>query len=113
VENQGDAWTVTSAYLDRFLDEQRVLTAEAPATSTELASYLHRMRQIGRRTAELQNALASRADIPEFSPEPIAPEDATVWSELAAQRRGGECAGLTPPRARARRIHAGPDRFDS
>src|SRR5262249_13009658 len=26
VENQGDAWSVTNAYLDRFIDEQRVLT---------------------------------------------------------------------------------------
>ncbi len=31
VQNQGDAWTVTSAYLDRFVDEQRLLaTTERP-----------------------------------------------------------------------------------
>src|SRR5262245_42340538 len=29
IQNQGDAWTVTSAYLDRFAEEQRLLTAEA------------------------------------------------------------------------------------
>src|SRR5207247_4316392 len=29
IENQGDAWTLTSAYLDRFVEEQRLLTAEA------------------------------------------------------------------------------------
>jgi maltose alpha-D-glucosyltransferase/alpha-amylase len=33
VENQGDAWTVTSAYLDRFVEEQRLLTAEAAGHS--------------------------------------------------------------------------------
>src|ERR1019366_8693645 len=29
VENQGDAWTVTSASLDRLVDEQRLLPTEA------------------------------------------------------------------------------------
>ena len=28
IENQGDAWTVTGAYLDRFIDEQRILSTE-------------------------------------------------------------------------------------
>ena len=28
VENQGDAWTVTSAYLDRFVEEQRLRDRE-------------------------------------------------------------------------------------
>jgi len=86
VQNQGDAWTVTNHYLDRFIDEQRVLTAEAPGQSTELAAYLHRMRQIGRRTAELQNALASRPDIADFAPEPIEPVDVACWSEALVQR---------------------------
>ncbi len=32
VENQGDAWTVTAAYLDRFVEEQRLLAAaDVPA----------------------------------------------------------------------------------
>ena len=34
VENQGDAWTVTSAYLDRFVEEQRLLTAEQRKTAS-------------------------------------------------------------------------------
>jgi len=34
VANQGDAWTVTSAYLDRFVEEQRLLAAsERPGES--------------------------------------------------------------------------------
>ena len=64
VENQGDAWTVTGAYLGRFIDDQRVLSAAAaPEESPELASYLQPLRQIARRTGELQSALASRPDI--------------------------------------------------
>src|SRR3979490_1925714 len=35
VQNQGDAWTVTSAYLDRFVDEQRLLTSSAHASESE------------------------------------------------------------------------------
>ncbi len=56
VENQGDAWTVTAAYLGRFIDDQRVLSAAAmPEESPELASYLQPLQQIGtpdRRTAK-------------------------------------------------------------
>ena len=67
IENQGDAWTVTGAYLGRFIDDQRVLSAAAtPEESPELASYLQPLRQIARRTGELQSALASRPDIAGF-----------------------------------------------
>jgi maltose alpha-D-glucosyltransferase/alpha-amylase len=31
IENQGDAWTVTNAYLDRFVDAQSLLSADDPA----------------------------------------------------------------------------------
>jgi len=30
VENQGDGWTVSSAYLDRFIDDHRVLASNQP-----------------------------------------------------------------------------------
>ena len=54
--------------------------------SPELASYLQRMRQIGRRTGELQSALASRPDIAGFAPEPIAPKDMAAWTERLLER---------------------------
>jgi len=88
VENQGDAWTVTSAYLDRFVEEQRLLTAEAAGHSDEQAAYLQRMDQVGRRVAELQLALASRDDIVEFAPEPIATDDVRSWTKGILQRAG-------------------------
>ncbi len=47
IENQGDAWSITSAALDRFIEEQRLLTEEAVAENLETASMLQRMRQIG------------------------------------------------------------------
>ncbi len=80
VENQGDAWTVTGASLDRFIDEQRMLPGESFTENLESAAMLHRMRQIGRRTAELHLALASRPDIAAFAPEPIGADDAACWT---------------------------------
>jgi maltose alpha-D-glucosyltransferase / alpha-amylase len=99
VQNQGDAWTVTNAYLDRFVDEQRVLTPDAPAASSELASYLQRMRQIGRRTGELQNALASRPDLPAFAPEPTTSDDLMRWTEELARRGETACSELARRRS--------------
>jgi maltose alpha-D-glucosyltransferase/alpha-amylase len=101
VENQGDAWAVTEAYLGRFIDDQRVLSAAAlPEESPEMASYLRLLTQIGRRTGELQTALASRADTPDFAPEPVTAADTAGWIErliersdstlnLLAEKRGG------------------------
>jgi maltose alpha-D-glucosyltransferase/alpha-amylase len=86
IENQGDAWSVTNAYLDRYVEEQRLLTGEAAAESDEQAVYLLRMRQVGRRVAEMQLALASRDDVPEFKPEPITPADIQKWSEEVLRR---------------------------
>jgi maltose alpha-D-glucosyltransferase/alpha-amylase len=88
IENQGDAWKVTGAYLDRFIDEQRVLSSEAAEDSHELAPYLQRIRVIGVRTAELQRTLASRPDLPDFAPEPIAEQDVADWTERLVQRSG-------------------------
>jgi maltose alpha-D-glucosyltransferase/alpha-amylase len=86
VENQGDAWTVTGAFLDRFIDDQRVLPVDNAEEDLELTSYLQRVRQIGRRTGEFQTALASRADIPDFAPEPIQPDDAAAWTARLLDR---------------------------
>ena len=88
LQNQGDAWTVTSHYLDRFVEEQRLLTAEAAGHSDEEAAYLRRIDQVGRRVAELQLALASRDDIVDFAPEPISANDVRSWAETLLQRAG-------------------------
>jgi maltose alpha-D-glucosyltransferase/alpha-amylase len=99
VQNQGDAWTVTSAYLDRFVEEQRLLTAEAAGHSDEQAAYLRLMDHVGRRVAELQLALASRDDITAFAPEPIAADDARNWTEGVLQRAGRALGDLARRRS--------------
>jgi maltose alpha-D-glucosyltransferase/alpha-amylase len=86
LENQGDAWTVTNAYLDRFVEEQRLLTAEAAGHSDEQAAYLHRVEHVGQRVAELQLALAGREDMVDFAPEPISAADIQRWTGSLLER---------------------------
>jgi maltose alpha-D-glucosyltransferase/alpha-amylase len=82
VAHQGDAWRVTAAYLDRFVEEQRLLKADhGPAESEDQVSYLRYMSQAGRRVAEMHIALASSKEIPEFAPEPASPEDVRRWGD--------------------------------
>jgi len=89
VDNQGDAWSVTAAHLARFIDDQRVVAATDLEDSAELPSYLQRLRLIGQRTGELQSALASRHDIPDFAPEPIVPDDIAAWKDRLFTRSNG------------------------
>jgi maltose alpha-D-glucosyltransferase / alpha-amylase len=87
VENQGDAWTVTSAYLDRFVEEQRLLAAsEHPGDSEEQVPYLRYMAQTGRRVAEMHLALSGSQEFPDFTPEPTRPEDISHWTDDAVAR---------------------------
>jgi maltose alpha-D-glucosyltransferase/alpha-amylase len=85
VENQGDTWAATTAYLDRYVHEQR-LTNETSGESQELGSYLRLMGLIGKRLAQMQRALASRDDIAEFAPAPITPEDLKAWADQTLTR---------------------------
>jgi maltose alpha-D-glucosyltransferase/alpha-amylase len=87
VENQGDAWAVTSAYLDRFVDEQRVLAAsEHPGESEEQVPYLRYMSQMGKRVAEMHLAFAASSDFEDFTPQPVRSADVQQWIEDAAAR---------------------------
>ncbi len=87
IENQGDAWTVTSAYLDRFVEAQRLLdTSGRPGESDAQVPYLRYMTQTGRRVAEMHVALASRPDLPDFAPEPTSADDIARWIDGIANR---------------------------
>jgi maltose alpha-D-glucosyltransferase / alpha-amylase len=87
IENQGDAWTVTSAYLDRFVEEQRLLgTSDHRGESEEQVPYLRYMTQTGRRVAEMHTALAGSPEFPDFTPEPTRPEDVQHWIETVLAR---------------------------
>jgi len=86
VENQGDAWAVTSASLDRYVEEQRLLTAAAAVESDEQKALAQRLHRVGQRVAELQIALASRDDVADFAPEPVTRDDLNAWIEGLLQR---------------------------
>ena len=80
-----------------------MLAAEVPVESDEQSAYLRWMRQTGQRVAEMQLALASRSDVPEFAPEPITSDDVKTWSEQFLRRStrvldelGRRHAGLRP-----------------
>jgi len=86
VENQGDAWGITAASLDRLIEEQRLTAVEAIAETLEATSMMQRLRQIGRRTAEMHLAFACSADIPAFAPEPITANDVARWTDNGLAR---------------------------
>ena len=87
VQNQGDAWAVTSAYLDRFVDEQRMLAArEHSGKSEEQVPYLRYMSQMGKRAAEMHLALAASSAFEDFAPQPIRSADVQRWIEETAAR---------------------------
>ena len=54
VENQGDGWSYTLDYLDRYFESQLAVAAEAPADVH--GAYLALVHTLGMRTAELQPA---------------------------------------------------------
>ncbi|HEX9161010.1 MAG TPA: maltose alpha-D-glucosyltransferase [Thermoanaerobaculia bacterium] len=91
-ENSGDAWSYTldsiGRYFERILSEHASPENLAKATPKEgplelarkpqselatdlIGSYLADAELLGRRTAQMHNALASRNDIAGFAPEPI------------------------------------------
>jgi maltose alpha-D-glucosyltransferase / alpha-amylase len=100
VANQGNGWTVSGAYLDRFVEEQRLLAAsEHPGGNEERTPYLRYMSQAGRRAAEMHLALAA-SEHSDFAPEPITAADVQHWTndllahagrvfEILEQQRGG------------------------
>jgi maltose alpha-D-glucosyltransferase/alpha-amylase len=86
IENQGDAWGIMGASLDRLIDEQRLVPDESATDTSEMTSMLQRMRQIGRRTAELHRALSGYPDVSDFAPEPISQDDSARWSDALISR---------------------------
>jgi maltose alpha-D-glucosyltransferase/alpha-amylase len=78
VRNQGDGWTNTLDYLDRFFDAHRATAETAPDVH---GAYLALVQILGTRTAELHTAFALRTGDPAFEPEPAAAPDYAEWKE--------------------------------
>jgi maltose alpha-D-glucosyltransferase / alpha-amylase len=73
VPNQGDGWSYTLDYLQRYL-ETHLGTPEATH-----AAYLILIQTLATRTAELHRALATPSRDPAFAPEPLTPADVASW----------------------------------
>jgi maltose alpha-D-glucosyltransferase/alpha-amylase len=78
IQNQGDARTVTSAHLDRFVEEQRLLN---DGDGEEQPAQLRQMAQIGRRLAELHLTLAADTVEAGFAPERVTEGDWLRWTQ--------------------------------
>ena len=79
VENQGDGWTNTLDYLERYFESRLTTVAEQPEDVH--GAYLSLVHTLGIRTAELHKALSLRTGDPVFDPEPLAPGDLTDWKQ--------------------------------
>jgi maltose alpha-D-glucosyltransferase / alpha-amylase len=68
--NAGDAWTFTLDAIGRYFER---ITTEREPSPEMFGTYLTDAELLGRRTAEMHLALASRDDVPGFAPEPFTP----------------------------------------
>jgi len=76
IPNQGDAWSYTLSYLERFVESLR-------AEETH-GAYLTLIQTLATRTAELHQAFATGKDSA-FAPEPLTAQDVEAWRARVRQ----------------------------
>ncbi|MBY0429659.1 MAG: putative maltokinase, partial [Rhodospirillales bacterium] len=87
VANQGDAWSWTCDYLQRFLDENSMLPAGEVLARPDLhGDYLILVRTLAERLAGLHRALAIDSGERDFEPEAIEAEDLMAWRRRAREQ---------------------------
>ncbi|MHB8256529.1 MAG: maltose alpha-D-glucosyltransferase [Acidiferrobacterales bacterium] len=79
VENQGDGWSYTLSYLERFLEQERTRGLSGAGSAETHGAYQALMGVLGRRTGELHLALAAYASDPAFAAEPLRRRDPADW----------------------------------
>ena len=79
VANQGDGWSHTLDYLERYFENRIAASAEPPPDVH--GAYLSLVHTLGARTAELHKALALRTGDPAFDPEPLEAGDVAAWKQ--------------------------------
>ncbi len=82
VSNQGDGWSYTLDYLERYIEEGRLQPVDtAIAQAEELhGPYLKMIQTLGWRTGELHQALAVRTGDAAFDPERTYLKDLRAWA---------------------------------
>ncbi len=85
-ENQGDGWTYTRNYLERYF-ESCLASVDKPCLGGADAhgGYLTLIRTLGLRTAELHRALATPSGDPAFAAETASADDISAWIARVAE----------------------------
>jgi maltose alpha-D-glucosyltransferase/alpha-amylase len=78
VENQGDGWEYTLNYIERCFEDDQRMAAAPPAVAEIHGACLALMSTLGRRTAELHQALAGPGG-EAFGVEPATGDDLAAW----------------------------------
>lgn len=95
VANQGDGWKFTLGYLERFIDEIRLLPEnEMVEHSHKHDFYTTLVHVLGQRTGELHRAFTVSSGLPAFEPEPITAEDRQRWIDRLRCDIGTVCSQL-------------------
>jgi maltose alpha-D-glucosyltransferase / alpha-amylase len=94
VANQGDGWTRSLEYLQRYLDQYRTTPAGDALPVNAHEAYLTLIRMLALRTAELHRALAQSTKDPAFSPEPLTRADIHAYCLRAMDEANGTFATL-------------------
>jgi maltose alpha-D-glucosyltransferase/alpha-amylase len=79
VQNQGDGWTYTLNYLERFLTSARAESDIANESYHDF--YLALMHTLGLRTGEMHKALCKKTGDPAFDPEALTAQDLQAAGE--------------------------------
>jgi len=83
-QNSGDAWHHTLDAIGRFFEQ--VLSEGGKVEERMVGTYLTDVATLGRRTAQMHLALASRDDIPTFAPEPFTPHyQRSIYQSIRTQ----------------------------
>jgi len=111
VSNQGDGWDHTLGYLERFLRDFATTSGALPDPIAVHGGFLALMATLGRRTAELHQALSMRTGAAAFDPEPLLAEDIARYTAQARadasatlgllRERVGQLPGAAQPDAQA------------
>jgi maltose alpha-D-glucosyltransferase/alpha-amylase len=78
VPNQGDGWSYTLGYLDRFLEDRRSVS-EVIAEREDHGGFLTLMQTLATRTGELHKAFTVPSGDAAFEPEPLTAADVDAW----------------------------------
>src|SRR5258708_16647532 len=77
IPNQGDAWTYTLAYLERFVESLRAAETHG--------AHLLLIQTLATRTAEPHRPSSIKTATPAFEPEPLTAQDVETWRARVRQ----------------------------